>query len=638
MSNERFTENLIVIDNAWGNISIPPAFCNILYHPAVQALKFKKQLGMTARNPSFSGGYHTRYDHAIGVYHVATKLVSACKRKFKNFFEITEKEENAFYLSALLHDLGHKSGSHAFERFTKISHEEETYNAILKMKSEIDKIFGEGTCYYVLEILGDKNKIKKEAAQKESNKIDLLFVLSELMIGSVDIDRIDYVIRDYLNIYGEKKDFSVLFEHMELELVNNRPKIVFNESALDILEDYLMTRFRLYNEVHFHPNVIIQDEYFKKFILSHYSPDTIDLYFTETQLNFAVSDVDITDIKEKRFIDLLDYGDFSSILYKRFESKQEADIFWIKLSTLIDTEDTTYCGYLKRKVTIYDKEKNSILLKSNCEIVDFTNISKIIKDKISQNTICIYVDMILLKERLFDKSLMTIEQINDKLSFVNSLFTSSDKEVEYKFTLSDVKGIDDEDNTVEVNIIKKLFEKCSNIASTMKEQVNEDVYYYVPDIFESKDGSVRIRHVDGKIKPTIKFTLEDETSITKRDEHNFQNMSEEEFLNVANKILNEKGFCVDLVKEHATLKIKTIRRLYTIKKNNSTIELALDKSMYTSDRNSKPAFDLMIEIELKKGETLELWKFVNNMKDWLGKENLVVCSESKLSRAVKALR
>ncbi len=632
MLNETITKDLVVFDNAWGKINIPAAFCKILYHPAVQALKFKKQLGMIVRNPSFSGGHHTRYDHAIGVYYVATKLIESCKKRFKGFFEITKKEENAFYLSALLHDLGHKSGSHAFERFTNVSHEVETYNAILKMESDIDEIFGQGTCYYILEILNDKNKIKKETALRESNKIDLLFILSELMVGSVDIDRIDYIIRDYLNIYGKKKDFSILFEHMELELVNNRPKIVFNESALGILEDYLITRFRLYNDVHFHPNAIIQDEYFKNFVLSHYEPKNIDLYFTETNLNYEISNVDVN---EKRFVDILDYGDFSSIVYKKFESKKEADIFWIKLSTLIDTNNLSYCGYLERKITIYDKEKNCILLKSGCEIFDITSISKIIKDKITQNTICIFVDMVILQETLLNNCKgLNSEEICNRLSLVNSLFSKSDKEVEYKFTL---KCQENQEWKVAESVVSKLFNKYSNIATKTSEHVNNDVYYYVPGVFDAKNGSVRIRYVDGMIKPTIKFNLKDETSITKRDEHNFENISEAEFLNVANDILNKKGFNVDFNKKVSILKIETIRQLYTIHIKNSIIELALDKCLYVSDKRGRRKFDFMIEVEFKEGEILEFWKFVNELKEVLGKENILPCTESKLARATKGL-
>lgn len=623
MQKFKFYEELTVIDNAWGKITLPPKFVKILNHPVVQALKYKKQLGMTVKNPAFIGGHHTRYDHAVGVYYVATKLVAVCKEKFGNFFEISSKEENAFYLSAFLHDLGHRVGSHAFERISTISHEEETYAAIISLKELIDSTFVEGTCDYVLEILNDKNRIKRENAQKQSDKIDLLFVLSELMVGSVDIDRIDYIIRDYLNLYGEKKDFSVLFDYMELELISNRPKIVFNSEALDILEDYLMTRFRLYNEAHFHPQVIIQDEYFKMFVLSKFSPENIHLLFTDTQMDYEISASSPSSVFEHRYKDVLEYGDFSEICYRKFNQKEQAQIFFLKLSQLIETESVNYCGYLERKVTVYDKYKNSILLKNDNETNDITVLSKIIKNKILQNTICIYVDLVLLENYLKEegKSLDIIEKVYE-------LFKQSDKEIEYKFIASDDKREE---------VISLLVEKYSKLISSVDTQINEDKYYYVPGVFDPKDGSVRVRCVDGNLKPTIKFSLKDETSLTKRDEHNFSNLSEEEFLSVANEILKQKGFEVDLARESIMVNVKTKRRLYKINFKSSVIELALDKSIYSYFNDSKEYCDTMIEVELKHGKTLELWEFVNNLRESLGKECLIECTESKLSRAFKFL-
>lgn len=635
MNIQKNSQDIAVFDNVWGKITISPEFARIIQLDEVQALKYKKQLGMTSRNPIFSGGYHTRYDHAIGVYHVATKLIKACKERFGGYFKISSQEENAFYLSALLHDLGHRVGSHAFERISKTSHENETYKAISNLAVIIDSTFGEGTCKYVLEILDEKKRVKKENELRESDKIDLLFVLSELMVGSVDIDRIDYISRDYLNIYGEKKDFSVLFNYMELELINNRPKIVFNEQALNILEDYLITRFRLYNDVHFHPYVMIQDEYFKTFILKNYNPNDINIYKTETEINQMISLNNSHSMNgykmSERIKDILDKGDFSEICYRKFNSSKEANIFFIKLSTIIDNiieEKVDFCKYIVRKVTVYDKAKNSILLKLNHEIKDITSVSRIIKDKISQNTICIYVDLALLKYYLDVKKSMDCLKISKVIEEVISLFESSDKEIEYKFTVSEDKRED---------VIDKIIDKYS-LSSVYKEQVNHDIYYYIPGIFEPKDGSIRIREVDGKIKPTIKFALEDETSITKRYEYNFSDISKEEFYNVAKKILEEKGYQIQgNIKDSERIKIDTLRKLYTMRFKGSIIELALDKSQYKSLNNDERVNDMMIEIELKEGHTLDLWEFVSDLKETIGKDSLIDCTNSKLSRAVTLL-
>lgn len=96
----------------------------IINQPAFQRLRRIRQLAWT--DYVYPGATHTRFEHSLGVMHVATRLFDAIVR---NSFDILEREykyaspddaglrraRTIVRLSALLHDTGHSPFSHAGE-------------------------------------------------------------------------------------------------------------------------------------------------------------------------------------------------------------------------------------------------------------------------------------------------------------------------------------------------------------------------------------------------------------------------------------------------------------------------------------------------------------------------------------------
>src|SRR6266581_6344381 len=85
----------------------------IISQPAFQRLRRIRQLGWT--DQVYPGAMHTRFEHALGVMHVATQLYDAIiKRSEKVLREELTYTEEGFWrdrklvrLAALLHDVGH---------------------------------------------------------------------------------------------------------------------------------------------------------------------------------------------------------------------------------------------------------------------------------------------------------------------------------------------------------------------------------------------------------------------------------------------------------------------------------------------------------------------------------------------------
>src|SRR5437870_13836038 len=93
----------------------------IISHPALQRLRRIRQLAWT--DMVYPGAMHTRFEHSLGVMHVATRLYDAIVERSGEIL----KSELAYddtglkvdgklvRLTALLHDVGHAPFSHAAE-------------------------------------------------------------------------------------------------------------------------------------------------------------------------------------------------------------------------------------------------------------------------------------------------------------------------------------------------------------------------------------------------------------------------------------------------------------------------------------------------------------------------------------------
>lgn len=81
--------------------------------PQFQRLRYLKQLGTTSF--VFTGAVHTRFEHSVGVSHLANRVVTQLQQRQPEL-EISDREVKLVTLAGLCHDLGHGPFSHAFEQ------------------------------------------------------------------------------------------------------------------------------------------------------------------------------------------------------------------------------------------------------------------------------------------------------------------------------------------------------------------------------------------------------------------------------------------------------------------------------------------------------------------------------------------
>lgn len=176
---------------------------DIVNHPVFQRLRRIRQLAFSEH--IYPGSTHTRFEHSLGVLHVATRMFDVLRAKHKSLMGDQFKFDDAVFergralvrLAALLHDVGHAPLSHSGEHLMpvvagkRIDHED--YSDQLIAESMKDVIDEHRLNRERLHITG------REVASFYLGKPDVSFnllVFRDLVSGQLDADRMDYLLRD----------------------------------------------------------------------------------------------------------------------------------------------------------------------------------------------------------------------------------------------------------------------------------------------------------------------------------------------------------------------------------------------------------------------------------------------------------
>ncbi|MCF0114975.1 MAG: HD domain-containing protein [Erysipelotrichaceae bacterium] len=178
---------------------------------------------------------HSRFVHSLGVYEIVRRMITEVS-DLANC--LSERDKIVVMLAGLLHDIGHGPFSHAFESICTINHEQFTVNIITK-DSEIHTIL-ENTAE------GLSEEVAAVITHTHKNKL-----LSQLISGQLDADRMDYLLRDAYFTGTKYGEFDLERILRTLRVSNNR--IVIKESAMHTVEDYIMARYHMYWQVYYHP-------------------------------------------------------------------------------------------------------------------------------------------------------------------------------------------------------------------------------------------------------------------------------------------------------------------------------------------------------------------------------------------------
>src|SRR5215210_5028747 len=145
-----------------------------------QRLRRIKQLGLALY--TYQGAEHSRFTHSLGVLHLMTRVLD----RLGENFQITPEDRAAARAAALLHDVGHGSFSHVMEKVLGFHHEAWTVRAVMSDETEVGQLLRSFSPEFPERVASINEGTFQPAA------------LAQLVSSQLDVDRMDYLLRDSL--------------------------------------------------------------------------------------------------------------------------------------------------------------------------------------------------------------------------------------------------------------------------------------------------------------------------------------------------------------------------------------------------------------------------------------------------------
>ncbi|XP_053387578.1 deoxynucleoside triphosphate triphosphohydrolase SAMHD1-like [Mercenaria mercenaria] len=263
----------VINDPIHGNIQLHPLCMKIIDTPQFQRLRFIKQLG--GAYFVYPGAAHNRFEHSIGVCHLAGRLVRALRKqksKALENVEITPEDELCVEVAALCHDLGHGPFSHVFD--TQIipklrtderrewKHEQGSVDMIdhmIEENTELKDKFIEANIFEDLQfirelIVGPRDASSNEWPYKGRPKEKgFLYEIVSNKRNGIDVDKWDYFARDcYMLGIGKNFNHNRCIDFSRVIDVDGEKQICFRNKEAANLYDMFHTRNLLHQRAYKH--------------------------------------------------------------------------------------------------------------------------------------------------------------------------------------------------------------------------------------------------------------------------------------------------------------------------------------------------------------------------------------------------
>jgi HD superfamily phosphohydrolase len=213
-----------------------------------QRLRRIRQLAMTYL--VYPGTTHTRFEHSLGVRHVAGRIVRHLSERSPDLFP--EERQTAVLNAALLHDIGHGPFSHVSEQVLEdVSgvgdvHEKISV-ALARRYGPIREALGSAEC---------------DAAADLIEGVGGRSVYRDIVSGETDADKLDYLPRDsyFAGVAYGKCDLTRLIDTM---VVMGDPAaqtyLGFKSNGVFAVEGLVLARHHMFRQVYAHKTRVATD-------------------------------------------------------------------------------------------------------------------------------------------------------------------------------------------------------------------------------------------------------------------------------------------------------------------------------------------------------------------------------------------
>jgi HD superfamily phosphohydrolase len=237
---EAYWEFSVIRDPLYGFVEVTEKERKLLNTGVLHRLSRIKQLGHSYI--VYPSAVHTRLEHSLGALHVSSRI---CDR-----LKLDDLSKEVVRIAALLHDVGHGPFSHIFEDVMRhVNGDEFSHEAVTQLlirSDEVQDIIGGTLCDKVIRLLND-------------NSIE-----SEIVSGSVDADKLDYLRRDTYHVgvaYGVF-DLERVIRTVTRATQPEREYLAIQDKGADALEAYRLARYSMHVQVYEHHTRLIAEDMF----------------------------------------------------------------------------------------------------------------------------------------------------------------------------------------------------------------------------------------------------------------------------------------------------------------------------------------------------------------------------------------
>lgn len=233
-------------DPVHGYIQVDSTLLPLLDTPQVQRLRYIRQLGFSYL--VYPGAHHTRFEHSLGTMHLANALGTR--------LSLSPYDHAHVSAAGLLHDIGHGPFSHAIEGLSR--------EFLGRKHTDIYEQLSTGNLGEVLSDTGlDPDLINR--------LINGDHPLSGIIHGDLDVDRMDYLLRDahYTGVPYGTVDAMRLIRAMRLCDTG----IMLDISGVQAAESLLIARTLMRPAVYYHHVSRIAEKMFTMAVYQYIKDD-----------------------------------------------------------------------------------------------------------------------------------------------------------------------------------------------------------------------------------------------------------------------------------------------------------------------------------------------------------------------------
>ncbi len=246
----------IVRDPLWNTIRLDAVAVRIVDTAAYQRLRYIRQLGFA--HLVYPGATHTRFDHALGVYHLAGTALRLLRENGPLPPEAEDGADRIPY-AALLHDIGHYAFSHALEELEsdRLPGDHEAVSLRFFQSPELAA---------ALAPLGASAPEEIHALIRGESHHPLRGLVS----GSLDLDKMEYLRRDawFCGVPYGQVDVDRLLQGLLLlrDPDSGALEVGVDEKAVSAIESLLFAKVQMFRNVYWHHAVRAATALYKRIV------------------------------------------------------------------------------------------------------------------------------------------------------------------------------------------------------------------------------------------------------------------------------------------------------------------------------------------------------------------------------------